>query len=296
MAHEPHELHESHEPHEHEHAHEDGHVHERFSIARFTILLLAQVATVFVLYRLILPGPWERQLSGGWPAFLVVFLAVHMVLAFFEWFFHRYVLHTMTSSWLKRFARDHRHHHSLTPIKLRPVTEGSDRFVLNEYPIVEEEQHESSSFPVYALAGFWAFFTPGLVVAQLIFPQMPVMLAGYSAIAWSMLLYEVLHAIDHWPYEWWRKATEHPRFGTMWRKLYGFHHMHHANVGCNEAIGGFFGLPVADWCFGTYHQPKQLLLEGRKATARDFAVRPPYGFVRWMDRWARKRETGILRR
>ena len=71
--------------------------------------------------------------------------------------------------------------------------------------------------------------------------------------------------------------------------------MHHANVGCNEAISGFFGLPVADWCFGTWHQPRELLLEGRKATARDFAVRPPPGAVRWFDRWVRKREAGILR-
>ena len=126
-------------------------------------------------------------------------------------------------------------------------------------------------------------------------PGLPVLLAGYAAIAWSMTLYEILHAIEHWSYEWWRNATEHPRFGAFWRRLYGFHLMHHANIGCNEAISGFFGLPVADWCFGTYHQPKQLLLEGRIATAKDFAVRPPHRFVRWLDRWARKREARILR-
>jgi hemolysin III len=82
----------------------------------------------------------------------------------------------------------------------------------------------------------------------------------------------------------------------MWRLFYGFHHMHHANISCNEAIGGFFGLPVADWVFGTYHQPKDLLLEGRLATAKDFAIPPPRGFVRWFDEWARKRESKIRRR
>ena len=111
-----------------------------------------------------------------------------------------------------------------------------------------------------------------------------------------MALYELLHAIDHWPYEWWKKALEHPRFGGIWSRLYGFHLMHHANVGCNEAISGFFGVPVPDWCFGTYHQPRELMLEGRLATAKDFAVREPIRIVRWLDGWARRRESEILRR
>jgi hemolysin III len=174
------------------------------------------------------------------------------------------------------------------------VAEGSDRFILNEYPITHEEQYPSSAFPFYALAAFWAFFTPLLVGLQVLMPRLPIVLAGYAAITWSMILYEILHAIDHWPYEWWKAATEHPRFGKFWSMLYGFHLMHHANVGCNEGIGSFFGFPIADWCLGTYHRPKELLLEGRKATAKDFAIRPPRRFVRWLDRWARKRETGIL--
>ena len=63
----------------------------------------------------------------------------------------------------------------------------------------------------------------------------------------------------------------------------------------NEAIGGFFGFPVADWCFGTHHQPQQLLLDGRKATAKDFAVRLPRSFIRWLDRWVRQREARLQR-
>ena len=272
-----------------------AHSHRRFSIFRFSLMVLLQLALLFAGYHACFPGLWARQLAAGVPAFVSVFLAVHVSLCFFEWFFHRYVLHGVTSRWLKGFASEHRHHHSLTPIRLRPVAEGSDRFILNEYPITQETQYPSSAFPAYALLGFWAFFTPLLIGLQVFMPGLPVMLAGYAAIAWSMTLYEILHAIDHWPYEWWRKATEHPRFGALWRRLYGFHHMHHANVGCNEGIGGFFGFPIADWCFGTYHQPKELLLEGRKATAKDFSIRAPRGFVRWLDRWTRKRETGILR-
>ena len=267
----------------------------RFSILRFTLLALLQLVLLFAGYHALFPKLWAGQLAGGVAPFVSAFLAMHLFLCFFEWFFHRYVLHGVTSRWLKRLAYEHRHHHSLTSIRLRPVEKGSDRFILNEYPITHEAQYPSSAFPAYALVAFWALFTPLLVGLQAFMPRLPVVLAGYAAIAWSMMLYEILHAIDHWPYEWWQRATEHPRFGVLWRKLYGFHLMHHANIGCNEGIGGFFGFPIADWCFGTYHQPKQLLLEGRKATAKDFAVSPPRRFVRWLDRWTRKREAWILR-
>ena len=269
---------------------------QRFSIARFSVLVLLQLTLLFIALRLLFPKIWAKNVAAGPWAFILVFLGVHLFLSFFEWFFHRYVLHGVTMWWLQRFAQAHRHHHSLTPIRLRPVEQGSDRFVLNEYPITREEQYPDSDFPVYALAAFWALFTPLLVGLQLLWPRMPMLLGGYAAIAWGMTLYEVLHAIDHWPYEWWQRATEHPRFGALWRRLYGFHLMHHANIGCNEAISGFFGMPVPDWCFGTYHQPKELLLEGRMATAKDFAVPRPLRIVQWVDRWARRRETEILRR
>lgn len=268
----------------------------RFSIARFTALVAVQLTLLLFAFRFLLPGLWARNVAAGGWAFVLVFLGIHLFLSFFEWLFHRYVLHGVTMWWLQRFAHAHRHHHSLTPIRLRPVAPGSGRVVLNEYPITREEQYPDSDFPVYALVAFWGLFTPLLVGLQLLWPALPIFLAGYSAIAWSLTLYEILHAIGHWPYEWWRRATEHPRFGVFWRSLYGFHLMHHANIGCNEAISGFFGLPVPDWCFGTYHLPKELLLEGRMATARDFAIGQPRPFVRWVDRWARRREAGILRR
>jgi hemolysin III len=268
----------------------------RFSISRFCLLVAVQIVLLFFALRLFFPEVWARNMAAGPWAFVLVFLGMHLVIAFFEWFFHRYVLHKVTAVWLKRFARAHRNHHNLTPIRLKPLEQGTNRFVLNEYPIVHEDQHPDSAFPVYALLGFWAVFTPMLVVLQVLWPNVPILFGGYAAIAWSMILYEVLHAIEHWPYEWWAKATEHPRFGGFWRRIYGFHHMHHANVGCNEGIGGFFGLPVPDWCFGTYHYPKELLLENRMATARDFAIRQPHRFVRWLDRWAQRRETAIVRR
>jgi hemolysin III len=268
---------------------------KKFSIFWFTLQTLGQYALLLIAIRFLLPALWARQVAAGWWVFLLTFLTQHLVVAFFEWGFHRYVLHSITAPWLVSFARAHRNHHGLTPIRLQPVAAGSNRYVLNRYPIVEEAQHVDAAFPFYALAGFWAFFTPALIGAQLLLPRVPVLLAGYTAITWSMCLYEILHAIEHQPYEWWKQATEHPRLGGFWRKLYGFHHMHHANISCNEAISGFFGLPIPDWVFGTYHQPKDLLLEGRLATAKDFAIPAPPAWVRRLDSWARKREAEIHR-
>lgn len=257
---------------------------------------MGQYAALLVAFRFLLPHVWQRQIAAGWLAILVCFLATHLFLAFFEWWFHRYVLHMVGSRFLRHFARGHRHHHGLTPIRLQPLGQGSDRYVLNRYPIVEQEQYVDSMFPVYSVVAFWMLFTPLLIGVQLLLPRAPILMSGYAAITWSMCLYEILHAIEHRPYEWWKHATEHPRFGVFWRKLYGFHHMHHANISCNEAISGFFALPVADWAFGTYHQPKDLLLEGRVATARDFAIPPPRRIVKFFDAWFRKREADMIRR
>jgi hemolysin III len=270
-------------------------VHQRFSISWFIVQAVAQYAALMVVFRFALPKVWAAQFAAGWLPVVLVFLGMHLFMCFFEWAFHRYVLHAMVSRPLNTFASAHRSHHGLTPIKLQPASEGSDRYVLNRYPITEEEQHQDSAFPWWALAAWWLLFTPLLALLQWALPSLPVLFGGYAAITWSMFLYEILHAIEHLPYEWWKRATEHPRFGSVWRQIYGFHHMHHANIGCNEAISGFFGLPVADWAFGTYHQPKELLLEGRVATAKDFAVPPPPALVRRLDEWARKRESQLRR-
>ena len=276
--------------------HTHSHTHQPFSIVRFTALVLLQIAGLFLVLHLLFPGLWARQFQAGILSIVFVFIGFHLFLSFFEWFFHRYVLHAVMTSFLGKFARDHRLHHSLTAIRLRPTEQGSHRVILNEYPITQEEQFENAAFPAYALSAFWLVFAPIVVGLQLLWPQLPFVLSGFAAIAWSLMLYEILHSIEHWPYEWWQAAVEHPRYGSFWRLLYGFHLMHHANIGCNEAISGFFALPVPDWCFGTHHQPKELLLEGRRATAEEFTIRPPFPFVRWLDRWARGRESRIQRR
>lgn len=270
---------------------------KRFSVPRFLLFTALQFSAVLIAGRALFPDIWAAQLRAGPWAFLAVFLAMLGHNSFWEWGFHRYVLHTVVIPWLRKLATAHRLHHALTPIRLVPGEAGPGRIVLNRYPILEETQFESSAFPWYALIAFWIVFTPGLMVMQILLPRAPILLGGYAAVTWSLASYEVIHAVEHLPYEWWQRATEHPRDGRFWKQVYGFHHFHHANIRANEAIGGFLlGLPLADWVLGTYHQPQELLLDGRMATAKEFVVHPPRQIVAVMDRWAKNRESRILHR
>ncbi len=259
----------------------------------FSILVASQITALFMGISFLAPATWANQCAAGIGPFILTFLGAHLFVCFFEWPFHRYVLHATVHPWLAYFSRSHRNHHALTAITLRPNMAGPGKIVLNEYPIMKEEQYEDAVFPPYALLAFWTLFTPLLILTQQLLPRAPVFLGGYLAIAWSMFTYEVFHSIEHYSYEWWKTATDHPRFGWFWKKVYGFHHFHHANIGANEAISGFFGLPVADWFFRTYNQPQELLLNNRIATAKEFQVKQPWPFVVWLDRWARQRETTI---
>lgn len=285
--------------------------HARFSIWRFLLQVAGQLTLLLVLFRFLAPSTWSRQINAGPGPIIIAFLSVHLFNCFFEWGFHRYVLHSVFHRWLIRFSRGHRHHHALTPIRLDRVPGHPDRVVLNRYPITDETQYEDAAFPSYALLVFWILFSPLLLVAQLVLPQAPVLLGGYPAITWSMIAYEVFHAIEHYPYEWWQRAVEYtagdehtmgdPTWkkitAWIWKKIYGFHHFHHANIGWNEAISGFFGLPVADWVFGTYHQPKDLLLEGRVATIKEFnPTRRTWPVITWLDDWVQRRESAIRHR
>ncbi len=237
------------------------------------------------------PNLWARQLVKGlWPI-LIVAIIFHLFNAKFEFFFHRYVLHYAVIGWFKKFYRDHTLHHSLTKIfRKKPCPEnGNLGKVINRYPITEEKQHESSFFPYWGLAGFTLFFSPFTIFLQLLLPQKPVLLGSFIAITFSYCLYELLHALEHVSYEaFWKKFVESPRFGILGKKIYGFHQFHHANIKCNLAISGFFGLPIFDWLLRTYKQPRELLLDGTLAGEEDFSAPTPCWFIRWLDRLVEK--------
>jgi hemolysin III len=260
-------------------------VEEHFSLPLFLFTVVASLAGLVALLKF--AGPqhvWRAQISSSPGRFAAVFLAVTLFNCFVEFVFHRYVLHKPVVPMLSRFYRQHTLHHNLTRIGRRRTPGGREvPFVENIYPITTPEQGEASFFPWYTLAVFGAIVTPLLALGQWLAPGLPWFFGGYSALTASLFLYEAFHAIEHWSFEKWGPLIEHPRFGWFWRKVYSFHLRHHAVIDCNEAISGFFTLPVADWVLGTFILPKTLYADGQEWQATEFVSPRPCALVRWCD-------------
>ncbi len=262
-----------------------GHVEEKFSLPLFFVTVVVSFAALAGLVKLIAPeSVWAIQISASFLQFAVAFLAIHLVACFVEYAFHRYVLHKPVVPFLSRFYRQHTLHHNLTRIGRRRTASGREvPFVENIYPITEDEQGEASFFPWYTLAVFAVVLTPLLAVLQWLAPSFPWFFGGYSALAFSLFLYETFHAIEHWPFEKWAPLIESRRMGWFWRKVYSFHLRHHAVIDCNEAISGFFTLPVFDWVFGTFILPKSLYANGEEWKPSEFKSPEPCALIRWCD-------------
>ncbi len=227
----------------------------------FTIFIALHPLAVFAFVRYFFPTTWDLQWSSGLGGVVVTTLVFNLIFCFGEYLFHRYLLHANSISFLGRLSFSHLLHHKLTNIKFP-----GDR-VISSYPIEDKEHDASGTFPPYALVAFMVFLTPFLAIIAFSFPQIPVLIGGYMAITIAHFLYETIHVAHHLPYDpWWKSKIEWPVFGTVWRKLYGFHQAHHANYRCNMNIAGFYGLPLADLMLGTYQQPAVLLIDGAPAT------------------------------
>jgi len=250
------------------------------------------VAGLAAVLRLAFPTVWAEQLRAPAGKMIAAFLAISLVNCFIEYFFHRYVLHLPAVPFLRRLYRQHTLHHALTRIARKPTSGGRGiLFIENKFPIVDPEQGEASFFPWYSMAIFAGVLTPLLALLQLLFPSLPWFFSGFAALAVSLTLYEVLHAIDHWPLEKWEPLIEHRRWGRFWGPAYAFHLRHHAVIDCNESISGFFGLPVADWAFGTCVIPKTVYADGEEWSPEKFMSPRPRWLIRRLDRWA----AGIVR-
>ena len=262
----------------------------KFSLWRFLLVNVISLAGLCLVLALLAPTVWQAQLAAGWASIVGVTLASHLEAAFVEFFFHRYVLHAPLIPFLAYFYRQHTLHHALTRVgyqKGRHTGEAMPCLVVNRYPIIEEKQFEASYFPWYSLIVFTAISCLVLVPLQFLLPTVPVMLGGVSAVFLSLVLYETIHAVEHWPQETWDRLVAHPWQGRFWRKAYAFHLRHHADIRCNEAISGFLALPLPDWIFGTYVDPATLYRHGATAPAAEFASpRPRFALIRWLDRRA----------
>ena len=271
----------------------------RFSLPLFALTITLSLAGYLLILSFLAPAIWHVQLAASFAAFAGTFLVVHFINAFAELFFHRYVLHAPLIPFLGHFFDQHTLHHRLTHVATQKGPGAGAREglrVKNRYSIVEDAQHRASFFPWYAFLAFGIFFTPVFILAQWLLPKAPIFLAGFAALAWSLFLYEVLHAIEHLPFEKWRPFLEHPRWGRWWM-IYAFHLRHHADIRSNEAISGFFGFPIPDFVFGTWVKPVTLYEDGRIVGADEFKSPTPR-FIGGLDKLAaesirsnRKRES-----
>ena len=262
---------------------------EEFSLPQFILTVLATLVGLLAALRLFAPGVWAEQLLAPPANGVAAFFVISLVNCFVEYFFHRYVLHAPAIPFLRRLYRQHTLHHALAHITKKPGREGRGiLFIENRFPIVEPVQGEASFFPWYSLAVFAVVLSPLLALLQWLLPSFPWFLAGFAALAVSLSLYEILHAIEHWPFEKWAPLVEHPRWGRFWRPLYGFHLRHHAVIACNESISGFFGLPLADWAFGTCIVPKTIYADGEESAPEKFRRPRPRALIWWLDAWTER--------
>jgi hemolysin III len=274
-------------------SHRSSRTEPKFSPWLFLLTIATTLAGLCGLIAWTLPEWWQVQVSAPWWSLLGVFVVAHGIAAVVEFFFHRYLLHAPLVPFLSYFYKQHTLHHALTRVGYRRA--GADGaslplLVENRYPIEEKKQHEASYFPWYALLVFTLIAGVLIVPVQWMLPQVPVVLGSVLAVAFSVTLYELLHAAEHLPVSFWNRLLARRRSGRFWRKVYAFHLRHHADVRCNEAVSGFFGLPVADWVFGTYVDPETLYRHGSTADASQFASpRPRFGLIRWLDRKAAAR-------
>jgi hemolysin III len=274
-----------------------GKIEPKFSVALFAVTIALSFAGLCGLLFLVAPGVWRAQLAAPWWLLGTVILLGHCAAGAFEFFFHRYILHAPLIPFLSHFYKQHTLHHALTRVGFQKAKKGRDAMpflVENHYPIEHEKQFEASYFPWYTLAVFALLGSFVFAPLQWLLPHVPVFLGGWIGMTFSICLYEIIHAIEHWPQTTWDRLVAQPTMGRFWRKAYAFHLRHHADIRCNEAISGIFALPVPDWIFGTYVDPETLYTHGRSAEAKEFvSPRPRFAIIRWLDRQA---EQAIKRR
>ena len=133
------------------------------------------------------------------------------------------------------------------------------------------------------LGTFACILAPVLALLQWLLPTFPWFFSGFAALASSLAIYELVHAIEHWSLDRWEPLIESKRWGFFWRPAYSFHLRHHAVIDCNESISGFFCLPLADWVFGTCLMPRSIYADGQEWTAEEFTSPRPIWPIRMLD-------------
>lgn len=260
----------------------------RVPFARFFVAISAQLIAIIGLFAFVAHRAFLAEVSHPWSVVLWV-LILGLPLSLFEYFYHRYLLHSAVLPFLSSMHRAHSTHHSLTSVKA-PVTPNEPAKLVevrNEFPIEEEHQEEAMMFPLYSLPIFLAIFMALLgLPLKLLFPGSPVIFALILAVTLYLCLYEMWHAVLHLPFErFWQPLMEARVSGRMFRRLYSFHLMHHWRPTSNLAIVGFWGVAVWDYAFLTHRRPERIPLKGAEVNYHDAKLRKPLWPISLLDRW-----------
>ena len=197
------------------------------------------------------------------------------------------MLHIPAIPFLRRLYKQHTLHHAITRIARKPGRDGRGiLFIENRYPDRRTRAGRGFFFPVVFAGGVRALDLAAPGPPAMAAPLLPWFLAGYLTLAVSLALYEVLHAINHWPFEKWEPLIRHRLWGRVFMPAYAFHLRHHAVIDCNESISGFLGLPIADWTFATCVIPQTVYADGEEWTADKFRSPKPRWIIRQLDTWA----------
>ena len=210
-------------------------------------------------------------------------------LSLFEYFYHRYLLHSAVLPFMAAMHRAHSTHHGLTYVKapVNPKEPARLVEVKSEFPVLEEHQKESMMFPFYSLPIFVAAFLILFALPlKLLFKGEPIILSLMFSVTAYYVAYEVWHAILHLPFErFWQPMLEGRFTKRLFKRLYSFHLMHHWRPTSNLAIVGFWGVAVWDYAFKTHRRPERLPLNGAEVNYHDASLARPLWPIALLDRW-----------
>jgi hypothetical protein len=264
--------------------------HARVPFATFFAAAIGQLAVILAVYWLIAPYVFAAELSRPWLVVLWT-IGLGIPVSLFEYFYHRYLLHSAVLPFMSSMSRAHITHHGLTNVKAPVKAHEPEKpaTVNSQFPVEHEHQEESMMFPLYSGLIFVAVFMLIMgIPLKLIFFSQPILISTIFTVMLYYSLYEVWHALLHLPYDkYWGPLMKY----KIVRRVYGFHLMHHWRPVSNLAIVGFWGVALWDHVFGTHRRPERMPLHNAQVTYLDAKLRRPRWpvsmFDSWQGSWAR---------
>ena len=259
----------------------------RAPFSKFFAAVAAQFAVAIAAVAIALPTIFAHEVAHPWRIVGLTVL-IGLPLSLFEYLYHRYLLHSAVLPFMASMHRAHSTHHGLTYVKA-PVNPREPAMlveVTSEFPIEEPHQEESMMFPFWALSIFIAVFLILIALPlKLMFVSQPMILSTILAVTLYYCSYEVWHAILHLPFErFWKPRMEGRFTKRLFRRLYGFHLMHHWRPSSNLAIVGFWGVALWDYAFRTHRRPERLPFAGAEVNYDDARLAKPLWPISLLDK------------